>query len=398
MNGTIRWMIGGLLVATLGAPQSSWAAQEDPKAPDGKPGLGSERSANELGRLFVSPDDQAEALLRELHELPSDILIQREGVRRAYRTAGYFDLLGRGHELELSTLHEEYQRQNLDAMGALMGSDRSSGPFMEMFLDSRFQVRMGHLDRFEFEARELRKGMRVVHASQEGFFDLRDSEAKNISSRIDLSAAILRSIQLDLDALRDRGDQRAPGAADPAWMAELIGLTKLKDESERVRAFEALEEKVDRRRGQLETSLFLPRLMKKVALQVDKRDAYAAQALQHLERTKQYLLLPPFDEDPPRQIKDMSINERHRFALSDSVRGLAADPLNEELTYLTGIATEMIYSPRESRMWFDRYLALRGIRAQDSKTTRNRELTKEESYALERVMQAFTGPGGPFGR
>lgn len=397
----MNWGLGIAVGALALGPMLivSPAVQEgEATAPDGRPGLGSERSAYEVGRLFASPDEEEEEFLRRLHDLPSDILIQREFVRRGYRTQGYFDLLDRTDEQELSVLHAKYKELESKSLEALMTTERVANTFMRLYLDLRFQMRRWLLESYEFEASELRRGLRILHAAQEGLFDLRNSEVQNITSRIDLAAANLRAIHLDLDALRERGDNSAPGAPDPAWMAELIGITKLSGEKERAAALRSLEEKVNQRLGRLASSLFSKRLAAKTGTLVDKRTSFAEQALEHLERTKRFLLIPPFDEDPPRQIKDMSINERHRYALSEAIRGVTADPLNEELAYYTGIATDMIYTPQEGRMWFDRYLALRGIRGHDHRTTKDRELTDQETYALEKVQQAYSGLGGLLGR
>ena len=155
-----------------------------------------------------------------------------------------------------------------------------------------------------------------------------------------------------------------------------------------------LRAKVSQRMERLNDVLFWPRLERRLAAEFDKREAFDVLAAQHLERALRFLVVPPYDKDPQREILQMSRAERHRYALSEGLRGLAADPLDEELTYWTGIATDFLFEPREGRRWFDRYLALRGIRATDHETTKDRELTAEEQYALEKVLQAYTLPGG----
>jgi hypothetical protein len=379
-------LLGGAIATTTNLPGA-----QGPLAPDGRPGLGTERTAHEISRLFASPGEEQLQLLQALNDLPSDVLIRREMVRRWYRELGYFSILERTSDQNLEDLHERYQQLNLDAMGALMSSSETIGPFLQMFLDQRFRLRLALFDTFDLESVELRKGLRLLSASQDGFYDLRDSEAKNIASRVDLAAAALRAIRLDLDALRETGTAGAPGAPDPAWMAELIGITKVRGERDRLRSLEVLREKLGRRLERLESSMFWPRLKKKVSVLMDKRASYSAQANEHLERTRQYLLLSPFDEEPNEEIRAMSQTDRFRYAMSEAVRGVTADPLNEELTYLTGVTTERFYSPHESRMWFDRYLALRGIRSQDIETTRGRQLTPEEENALQKVLQAHLG-------
>ena len=390
-------LAAGLLCGSGEALQGRSAGSQEgaPTAPDGRPGLGTARTAHELGRMFASPDADQEAFLRELHELPSEVLIRREMVRRDYRELGYFELLDRMVPQDLAGLHAKYRELDQSALPTLMTAGRESQAFTKLFLDLRFQIRMSLIETFDVEVTELRKGLALLHASQDGLFDLRDSEAKAIASRIDLASAILRSIRLDFDALRERGDARAPGAPDPAWMAELIGLTKLRTESDRSAALDRLRRKLAGRIDRLESALFWPRLETKVATQLARRSALADEAATHLERIQRFLLVPPYDQDPPSQLAAMSKTDRHRYALSEAVRGLAADPLHEELSYWMGVASDLIDTPRESRAWFDRFLALRGIRAQDARTTTGRELTFQEKYALEKVMQALSGIGVP---
>jgi len=78
--------------------------------------------------------------------------------------------------------------------------------------------------------------------------------------------------------------------------------------------------------------------------------------------------------------------------LSEALRGLDADPLADELTWWVAATADEVYDPRESRPWFDRYLALRGIRVDREETLRRRELDELEQRAVEEVRQAFTGP------
>ncbi|MFT7668376.1 MAG: hypothetical protein ACI8X5_001068 [Planctomycetota bacterium] len=395
MNRTLTILVTSLLCASvcLGAVTSQESAAV---APDGRPGLGTERTAHELGRLFASPDEEQEEFLRALHDLPSDILVQREMARRNYRTAGYFELLDPRAEESLKNLHGMYREVDQAALATLTTRTKAAEVFSKMFIDLRFQLRMGLLRSFELEASQLRRGLLILHASSDGVFDLRDSEAKAIAWRIDLSAAILRSVLLDLDALRDRGGKRAPGSPDPALLAELIGLTRLTSESDRVTAFKRLRKKLGERLERLESSLFWPRLEQKLVRDLAKREALLDDAEQELGRVERFLLIPPHDESPSPQIAELSASERHRFAMASALRGIVADPLNADLTYWLGVATELIGTPRESRSWFDRYLALRGVRPQQLKSTKDTDLTKKEAYAVERVLQAYTG--GPLGR
>jgi hypothetical protein len=387
------------VLLAAGFEHGSSALSEDPAlAPDGRPGFGTKRSGHALGRVFSSPSQEEGELLTGLDELTSDILVLREMVRRDYRARGYMDILEQAGADDLRDLHRRFRELEPSATSVLGEGGRGRDVFLELLLDLRFQIRVELFERFDDEGRELRAGLALLRGTQDGLFELKDGEARSIAARLDLAASILRAVRLDLDALRERGDDAAPGAPEPSWMAELIGITKLRSEQDRLSALDALRAKAGRRLERLKGVLFWPRLQLKIATELAKREALEDLAAQHLERTLRYLLIPPFDKDPQRQIREMSRAERHRYALSEGLRGLAADPLNEELTYWTGIATDFLYEPREGRLWFDRYLALRGIRAHEHRSTKDRELTDKESYALEKVLQAYTLPGGLPGR
>ena len=61
------------------------------------------------------------------------------------------------------------------------------------FLDLRFRLRREVLGRFEREAREVRAGLALLRASEDGYVLLKDEEAQGIAARIDLSSPFLRS-------------------------------------------------------------------------------------------------------------------------------------------------------------------------------------------------------------
>jgi hypothetical protein len=376
------------------APSHQIPGEEGPTAPDGRSGFGTERGAHELGRLFASPSEEDRALLEALDELVSDLLVLREMVRRDYLGRGYFRLLGTGQGDTLDDLHRCFRANEQSPMDLLTQRSPEREAFAELLLDSRFQLRAELFERFEHESHELRTGLSLLRATQEGLFDLKDGEARAVAGRLDLAAAALRAVRLDLDALRERGGEAVPGAPEPSWMAELIGATKLRSEADRLTALESLRAKVSRRMARLRDVLFWPRLEHRLVVEFDKREAFEILSAQHLERTLRYLVVPPYDEAPQKEILRMSRAERHRYALSEALRGLAADPLDEDLTYWAGVATDYLYEPREGRRWFDRYLALRGIRATEQETTKDRELTDKEQYALEKVMHAYTLPPG----
>ena len=389
-------VILGLLLCTpaVDLHASPGPAQADgPIAPDGRPGFGTARGAQELGQLFRSPTEEQEDFLRGLHDLSSDIVMLREMARRTYVQRGYFEALETGQTVDLEPLHRRFQEQAARAGPILAGGGKSGESLAVMLLDLRFRLRIPLLAAFDEEGPQLRRGLAVMNGSQDGLFDLKDAEARSIARRMDLSAARLRAVRSDLDALRERGAAGAPGSADPAWATELGALQGSAPGDDRARALRSVQNKLKQRMQRLESVLFSPRLEPRLRSDMDKRRTMKDQAEVHLGRCLRYQLVPPFDQDPSPVILEMSRSDRFRYALSEGLRGLDLDPLNEDLTYWTARAADEVEDPRISRPWFDRYLALRGIRSDKQDTMRGRSLSPQEKHALEEVLQAFVAPG-----
>ena len=88
---------------------------------------------------------------------------------------------------------------------------------------------------------------------------------------------------------------------------------------------------------------------------------------------------------------------RCRWAHFKAREGLAIDPLDEDLTWVAAHAIEFLVGPIESRSLFDRFLALRGLRAHDYRTLKGRDLDGREEEALEVVQRPLMpARGGKF--
>ncbi len=398
--------MGSLLAATsmgekaipcpLVSPSRAQVDEEVPLAPDGRPGFGTEGTARQVGEKFRSPSAQESAFLKSLMDLPGEILVIREMARRTYLQRGYFKILDSRTAAELRDLYAGFDGLLSTAQEVFGKGGARAKVLASMMTDLRFQLRADLLRIYEEEGPELRKGLGILAGSQNGFYDLKDGEVREITKRVDLSAARLRAVRSDLDALRERGDALAPGEADPAWGAELLSLRGISDSDERGVALRETQKKINARMRRLESMLFTPRLEPKVRQDIDRRRALQDQAELHLERVKTFLFVPPFDQNPTKALLDMARGERHRFAMSEGLRGLDADPMHAELCYWTGKAAWEFLDARQSRQWFDRYLALVGIRSDEQSTLKDRELSAHEKDALEKVMGAFLG-GGPTG-
>lgn len=378
-----------LLLASVAFSQSGDPA---PMAPDGHPGFGTLRTSRELGRVFQKPSEQDEELLTGLADLDSEVRILVEMARRTYKRRGYFELLDRFGPQELADLHGSYFAAEAEALDLIANSSPVADAWIDMFLDLRFRSRLPLLEVYAAEAREVQAGLALLRALEDGYVELKDREARAIAERIDLAASLLRAIRLDLEALRERGDDAAPGQPDPAWKIELIGISKMRPGEHRDQAFEELSIKVAARQKQLESVLFWPRLRTKLDLKLRSRELGREKALEHLAEVKFYLLEFEEGDVPPPDLLKMKKFARHQYALSEALKGIGYDPFNEALAYRAGIATDLIYETQESRQWFDRFLTLRGIRLHLYQTT-ERELDDEEEQALLVLMRPMVQVG-----
>ena len=88
---------------------------------------------------------------------------------------------------------------------------------------------------------------------------------------------------------------------------------------------------------------------------------------------------------PPEHLAGLAGMDLVRRALE----GLSFDPLDAELCFVAAHGSDFVWGDIQSRPLYDRYLALRGIRAHDDRTIRGRELTERELEALLVVQRPF---------
>ena len=100
---------------------------------------------------------------------------------------------------------------------------------------------------------------------------------------------------------------------------------------------------------------------------------------------KDLLQLLPFTVEgrgAPQGIVGMKNIDRYRRAATTGIEGLAADPFHPALNYLTAEAFDFFAGEHVSKVYFDRFLALRGIRTYDYVTYGKRQLDRMETRAL----------------
>lgn len=379
MDAAIRSLA---ILALLGGVGS---AQERPTAPDGRPGLGVHDTARGYGAMWRSPSEAERALLDSLLGLPGEVLVLRGALERSYRDAGLFALVADPAHAELEQLHASYLELCADPIAVLRAGGERAKAFARAFLDARFRLRLETLAALPGEARELRGGLALLRATQDGFVELKDPDARLIAGRVDLAAALLRALRLDLDALGRGIDAGGPGAPDPAWLPLLEEIAAHAEPGTRPPALADLMRRVARTEARMRDSLFTPRLRQAVGPELSRREAGRDRARGLLREVR--VMLPETEEGAraPAGIAELKKHQRYGYALRYAVEGISQDPFEDELCYWAGIATDFLYDRWQSRVWLDRYLALRGIRAHSPETFA-RELGAEERYALELVQ------------
>jgi len=125
---------------------------------------------------------------------------------------------------------------------------------------------------------------------------------------------------------------------------------------------------------------------------LSQRRAAVSAAADLLPSVRELLPETPEGAKAGAEIQALPKSRRYAYAAHSAAQALGYDALNEELNYLAGLATDVSYGQLESRRWFDRFLALRGIRSNEYKTYGDRKLTREEKRALDVVQQLATKP------
>jgi hypothetical protein len=254
-----------------------------------------------------------------------------------------------------------------------------------MLLDTRFRARIRVLSGLEVESADLRGGLALLAAELDGHARLSDDEVDAIGRRVDLAASRLRAAKLDLEVLRERA---GANAADPAWsegVEALLAAAATPADLERELA------RLARREGSLAANLFTMRQARRLGPFVAERDRRRATSATALPEVRMLVPDSAWDGKVPPYVEKLPKHRRCELALLTAQGVLRDDPLEPELNWLAGAASDFLSGSAESRRWFDRYLALHGIRAHDDRTYRGRKLTREEQRALDAVQ----GPAVP---
>lgn len=369
------WVIGAL------AP----AQDELPRAPDGRPALGGRGGAHQLGRVLVRPGTSEERqLVGDLYGLEAAVGLRLSLAGRKLRERGCMELVA---DAATGTLVEQIGRFNVllpRVSTELAVGDERARALGVWLLDSAFGVRHAVLEGMDRELHAVRSGLAILQASQVGFVMLSDEDAVGIARRIDRSAALLRTMISDLDLLEASAFAGEPiqGFAVDA----LIAAARTPDLGERERSLYALLEPPRAQSLRMAGSLSGTRLRVALSAELAVRAAAVERAAGRVEELDRLVPGRVAEELVPDEVRAMSKQDRHALALRHAMEGLAEDPFSPELTFYAALATDWTSGATLSRPWFDRFLALRGIRAHEHRTYQGRTLEPDEQTALEQVQ------------
>lgn len=406
-------MIAVALLLALGTPGGSLSAvRQEPtrnvewgRAPDGEKGFGPDRSIRDLERLLRSSADEDRGHVAALYRLEQDIRVLLAMASDRYEEMGYFGLLDIAKKEEeretragqewltpLERLDAAFRERTGRAAVELKQGGAPAELLAKLMVDSRFRTRSLVIEGLEFEMADLRGGMAIFRAHLDGFAALRDPEAGAIATRVDLAASRLRAAKLDLEALRE--EHNDPSASE-AWgkdLEVLLGLVRSNDPDRIDRELPAVLERLGQREASMAAALFTTRLDAKLAADIDRRALAISTAADLLSKVRAYFPGTPEGDKADPEIRALSKSRRYAHASPAVLEALSYDLLNDELNWLAGESSDFLWGAMESQRWFDRYLALHGIRVNDHRTYKDRTLTHQEKRAIDAVQAVATTP------
>jgi len=378
-------------LALVALSSLAFARQEGSVAPDGRRGFGSRAQLSEVLATVRSTRDSERALLAELDNLPSELSVLVAGALERYRERGYLALLDPAREPSLADVQRELDSALRDPLAAFATAGRPGELRAQVASDLRLRLRRQVTSSLDLELLELRRGMAVLRGATEGFVLLTQDEATNIAARIDLAASFLRAMRNDLRALRQGGDE-----AEVARRAQSLTTIARASEGEQVRrAGLARElELLASVESAMAGATFTSRLRKSCAELLDWRARLFAESVPLRDEALLWLPDSEVAKQAPPDVQKLSRSERMRGARLRAQQALALDPLDPDAVWALAHSTDFLFGLVESRPWYDRFLALRGIRSHDHRTYAERKLDVREREALDSVQRGlYGGPG-----
>ena len=381
----LRRAVTAALVLGLTFVGTSFSQDEAPLAVDGRPSLAWRGGAQELGRVVARPRTAEEkALVSDLLGLEAAVKLRLSLATRELRKRGCMALIEdeeSGSFIEVARRYEELVQRAATELA--VGDQRARGLGV-CLLDPAFGVRYSAIHGIERELLEVRSGLSILLATQAGFVSLSNGEALVIAQRVDRSAALLRAMMLDMDLLGASDFAGEP--ASSLSVDELVEAARESDQGERQRKLSALLDPTQAVITRMAGSLKGARLRAALSADLALREAALERASQHVMELDRLVPGRLPDEEVPAEVLAMSKQDRHRVALRHAQEGLAEDPFSPELSFYMALSTDWLVDRLRSRPWFDRYLALNGIRAHDHRTYQGNVLSPDLQIALDAVQ------------
>lgn len=381
--------IANLLLATcclaeMRAPEARASRSADVAwglAPDDERGFGTGRKLRDLERLLRSTEADDQAVLAALSGLPREVDALAAQAAEPARVHGYTVLLARGEPPTLERIGIAF-RESLASAQARLERGASSAVLARMLVDARFRARARAAAGLALEVRELAAALALLGAQLDGYASLTDGEAELIARRADLAAARLRAIRLDLTALRADAATERVDVESTRDRESLQAALALADDAQRTAELQRVLAQLQEREDQAAAMLFTTLLRPKVQSLVRARDLAIDKAAAAVPAVRALMPDTPEGRKAPPDVRELSKARRYAYAARTGVEALAIDPLNAALNHLVAESLDFQWGIRDSRSWFDRYLALRGIRAHDHRTYKDKQLTDDERRAL----------------
>ncbi|MCC6406476.1 MAG: hypothetical protein IT453_04885 [Planctomycetes bacterium] len=385
--GLAGWVLA-LLLASAAGP-----GDDGRLAPDGKRGFGGGHPLGDLLHVVRQPDDADRRWLASLAALPGEIDTFAVLARDRYQKRGYFALLDEHADPELAALHAAFRAAEADAVATLQRQDARAQAFARMYFDLRFLLRAEVLDGYADERAELARSLAVLRAATDGHVQLSEPEARTLASRADLAASFLRAIRADLESLHVVKPEKDVETDTFVKADALVALAVARDK-DREQAFElaARIDELGKHKQRMIEALGVSRLRARLAEALAARSKALAEGAKLGEQAALYFEEPNDGSPPPADIAKLSRSDRMRIARELATRALAKDPLHEQSVWILAKCVDFFDGEVFSRQHFDRYLALRGIRAHLWETIRDRKLDRREQEALDVVQRSSAPP------
>jgi hypothetical protein len=368
-----------LLASSAELAGQSGTRERWPRALDGRRALGADTPPDELLALFRQPDAEDEAFLAELLALVPALEVLEETTAGLYRARELFEVCARG-STELDEFARAFQALAADPEAALAPRDARAHAFARAALDTRVRARLALLEGWRADAADLRSGLALLAAQADGPSRLTPAEVNASAARIDLAAALLRGRLKDLESLREAPTSAA--SVDPAELARLFDWLDLPDRIERRAAI--LESLATAEAGarRLLSLTWTARVRHAAERALAAREERLARAERRLADALLWRPDTPEGRAAPAEIARETKTTRRRTALGSARSGLHDDPLGQDLTWTVAELERHFGNSWEAASAYDRWLALRGIRAHDEGTWPRAGLDERERDAV----------------